>query len=145
MGRIVGVVGLPIHEVVSASGASSECELRRVGFAQQDRPAAPQPGNDRGVLLREERLQAQRARRCYDALGLERVLDGEGNPVQGPQGLPLGRFGVSRLGLGPGAVGTEGNHGVDLRVHGVDLPQAQVHQFRGGDFPLADHPAQLGG
>lgn len=63
-------------------GQALAAELRRRGFADQDRALAAQPRHRHGVLVRHIVLVGNGAEGGPEALGVDDVLDGDGDAVE---------------------------------------------------------------
>jgi hypothetical protein len=79
-----------------------------------------------------------------DALGVEGVLDGEGNSVQRTEFDAVDDGLVRRCGIPQCVVGAQGDDGVDLRIDRGDAVQVRLDDFAGRDLFRRDQRRQGG-
>src|SRR6185437_1144011 len=116
---------------------------RRVRLAEDDR-ARLLEARDRGCVVRRHVIgELDRTTRRADPLGLDRVLDGDGQPVQGTDILPPGEGGIGRIGRGAGTIRIEGDDGVDRRVQTFDSIEVELEELAARDLAGPDGGRQL--
>jgi hypothetical protein len=80
-----------------------------------------------------------------DALGVDQILDGKGDAVKRPQGLPFHDGSLGLPGLIHGGLEGQCTKGVDVRVKRLDPPDEDRYDFHRGHGLQADHPGQIHG
>ena len=96
-----------------------------------DRAGGGEALDDEVVLCRDVVLVDQRAERGAHALRRHQVLVGDGQAGERAADALLA---VQRLGGLERLLGQEGDDGVDLRVHALDLRDERPHHLGGGDL-----------
>jgi hypothetical protein len=140
--QIVGVIGAPVDQVIGLPGQG---QLRRVRFAEQDRPRRAQAGHRGGILGGHKAGAPDGLARGDDACRIQRVLDSHGHAVQGPEDLPAREGGIGGMGLHLGGVGAQLHDRVQRWIHGVDALKIGVHHLRRRDVLGANGTCQRRG
>ena len=118
--RAALVPGIPGRTKNRAVGLKVCAQLRHIGLAQDDRTRRPQPRDEARILRRDVVLQRQVTGRRLQTCDVERLLDGDRDAVQSPQGPTLAVGTVGRPG-GPHRAGLVDHHEcVERTVHARD-------------------------
>ena len=125
-------------------GQARSGELCHVQLPQQDRPGFIQPGNDRGVVFRNEIVEHRGAAGGADPLGVNLVLYGVGDSVERTPVLPLGDFPLGCPCRLQRLVAEDGEVCSDLAVLGVDAVKVGFRGLDRRDLPGPEQVGKLG-
>ena len=134
-GEVPGIVGGPEQRVV---GLHVLVARRHVRLAHDDRSGPAQPGDRLRVLGREVVCEVRAAAGRPHALGLEAVLGRDRQPVQRAEFGSARPQPVGVVGLGPGAVGVEGDDRVQRGVEPGDPVEVVLDELPARDLALVE-------
>jgi len=125
-------------------GRGTHRELVQIRLAEDHQAGGKQPVDDRGVVRRNPALQNARAGRRGQPLIAEEVFDPDRHSCQGAQLLAGRDPGVHRACLLQGALGIDGQEGVNVGVHLFDAIKTLAGDLFGALFPGGDPAAEFG-
>ncbi|MPM54238.1 hypothetical protein SDC9_101013 [bioreactor metagenome] len=124
-------------------GRGTHRKLVQIRLAEDHQAGGKQPVDDRGVVRRNPALQNARAGRRGQPLIAEEVFDPDRHSCQGAQLLAGRDPGVHRACLLQGALGIDGQEGVNVGVHLFDAIKTLAGDLFGALFPGGDPALEL--
>ncbi len=126
-------------------GQAAQGELGSVGLAEQDGSGLAHPAHHSRVFLRYVLLATDGCAGRNDSLGVQRVLDRNGHPVERAGEVTLRGSRIQRLGLGARTLEAVRDDGIELVVHGDLTIDEGVHGLEGRDLLRPDEAGNLCG
>ena len=127
-GHRVQLPGIAHRTVEAGLVGRAHGELVHVGLAEHHRASGVELFNHRGVIGGDEAIEYPRAAGRAHAIGAEDVLVRDGHTGQ-RSGFAARAARIGSPGLGKGALGGDGDEGVQLRIEALDTRQQGAGQF----------------
>ena len=119
-------------------------ERRQVGLGEDDRAGLDGAFDDVGIAVGNMRRERRVSGRRANAGRLERILDGDRQPVERSPRLAARECFVGLPGALAGALEVERDDGVEGLVESRDARRIRVEQFEGTDLAAADRCSEIG-